>query len=88
MSIFFFFQEKLESTQRETYIQITSLQDENTQVKTVKEEMTKYIRELEQTNDDLERAKRQVFHQPFLTNWQTLFYCFIYIPHLLKHRNT
>ena len=50
--------------------------------------MTKYIRELEQTNDDLERAKRQMFHQPFLTNWQTLFYCFIYIPHLLKHKNT
>ena len=50
--------------------------------------MTKYIRELEQTNDDLERAKRQVFHQRFLTNWQTLFYCFIYIPHLLKHKNS
>ena len=54
----YIFQEKLETTQRESYIQITTLQDENTQVRTVKDEMTKYIRELEQTNDDLERAKR------------------------------
>lgn len=51
-------QEKLETTQRESYIQITTLQDENTQVRTMKDEMNKYIRELEQTNDDLERAKR------------------------------
>ncbi|XP_066910525.1 nuclear distribution protein nudE-like 1 [Clytia hemisphaerica] len=50
--------EKLETTQRESYIQITTLQDENTQIRTVKDEMTKYIREIEQTNDDLERAKR------------------------------
>ena len=47
--------------QRESYIQVTTLQDENTQVRTMKEEMTKYIRELEQTNDDLERAKRYDF---------------------------
>lgn len=53
-------QEKLESVQRESYIQITTLQDENTQIRTVKDEMTKYIRELEQSNDDLERAKRYI----------------------------
>jgi len=50
----------LETTQRESYIQVTTLQDENSQVKIIKEEMNKYIRELEQTNDDLERAKRYV----------------------------
>ena len=50
--------EKLETTERQTYTQITELQDENVQIKTVRDEMTKYIRELEQTNDDLERAKR------------------------------
>ncbi|XP_047143680.1 nuclear distribution protein nudE-like 1 isoform X1 [Hydra vulgaris] len=50
--------QKLESSQRESYIQITSLQDENKQIKLANEEMTKYIRELEQSNDDLERAKR------------------------------
>lgn len=50
--------EKLESTSRDTYLQITALQDENAQVKAVKEEMSKYIRELEQGNDDLERSKR------------------------------
>ena len=57
----FSLQEKLETMQRESYIQVTTLQDENTQVRTMKEEMTKYIRELEQTNDDLERAKRYDF---------------------------
>jgi len=50
--------EKLETTDRETFIQISELQDENMKIKTVRDEMQKYIRELEQTNDDLERAKR------------------------------
>lgn len=50
--------EKLETIERQSYAQIIDLQDENTQSKTVREEMTKYIRELEQTNDDLERTKR------------------------------
>jgi len=50
--------EKLDSMNQDSHIQITSLQDDNMKTKAVKEEMTKYIRELEQTNDDLERAKR------------------------------
>jgi len=50
--------QKLETTERQTYSQITELQDENVQIKAVRDEMQKYIRELEQTNDDLERAKR------------------------------
>jgi len=50
--------EKVETLERTSYSQITQLQDENVQIKAVRDEMTRYIRELEQTNDDLERAKR------------------------------
>ena len=50
--------EKLERLERSSYAQVTELQDENHKIKAVHEEMTKYIRELEQTNDDLERSKR------------------------------
>lgn len=50
--------EKLEKSQLEKHQQITVLQEELTQTKVMKDELTKYIRELEQTNDDLERAKR------------------------------
>lgn len=50
--------EKLESSQNESYLTITALQDENAQLKAIKDELRKYVRELEQANDDLERAKR------------------------------
>merc|ERR1712080_363183 len=50
--------EKLETLERDSYIQVTELQDENIKIKTVRDEMQKYIRELEQCNDDLERSKR------------------------------
>ncbi|XP_066293222.1 nuclear distribution protein nudE-like 1 isoform X3 [Branchiostoma lanceolatum] len=50
--------EKLEICQRESHQQITQLQDDLAQTTGMKEEMAKYIRELEQINDDLERAKR------------------------------
>ena len=40
--------------------QQTELMDELAQVKAYKDELQKYIRELEQSNDDLERAKRWV----------------------------
>ncbi|XP_035694390.1 nuclear distribution protein nudE-like 1 isoform X2 [Branchiostoma floridae] len=50
--------EKLEICQRESHQQITQLQDDLAQTMGMKEEMAKYIRELEQINDDLERAKR------------------------------
>ncbi|XP_019646581.1 PREDICTED: nuclear distribution protein nudE-like 1 isoform X3 [Branchiostoma belcheri] len=50
--------EKLEICQRESHQQITQLQDDLAQTVGMKEEMAKYIRELEQINDDLERAKR------------------------------
>lgn len=40
---------------------ITELEDELAETTAFKDELQKYIRELEQTNDDLERAKRYVF---------------------------
>lgn len=53
-------QEKLEMSQDNYLRQINELQDELAQIKAIREELQKYIRELEQTNDDLERAKRWV----------------------------
>lgn len=50
--------DKLEKSQLEKHEQINELQEELSQIKSMKEELVKYIRELEQTNDDLERAKR------------------------------
>lgn len=57
-SIFYFFQDKLETSQNEYLRQINELQDELAQIKAIKEELQKYIRELEQRNDDLERSQR------------------------------
>ncbi|XP_071813822.1 nuclear distribution protein nudE-like 1 [Apostichopus japonicus] len=50
--------ESLEQSQNQYLRQINELEDELAQIKAIKEELDKYIRELEQTNDDLERAKR------------------------------
>ncbi|XP_072022723.1 nuclear distribution protein nudE-like 1 isoform X2 [Amphiura filiformis] len=50
--------DKLESSQNEYLRQINELQDELAQIKAIKEELQKYIRELEQRNDDLERSQR------------------------------
>ena len=41
-----------------THKQISQLQEELAKSNAVKEEMHKYIRELEQKNDDLERTNR------------------------------
>ncbi|CAH3044282.1 unnamed protein product [Porites lobata] len=49
---------RLDASQNESYLTISSLQDEVAQLKAVREEVQKYVRELEQANDDLERAKR------------------------------
>ena len=58
--VFFFShsQDKLETSQNEYLRQINELQDELAQIKAIKEELQKYIRELEQRNDDLERSQR------------------------------
>ena len=37
---------------------MNTLQSELVDIKSIKEELARYIRELEQANDDLERAKR------------------------------
>ena len=53
-------QEKVETSQGSHHQQVTSLEDELAQVKAYRDELQKYIRELEQSNDDLERTKRCV----------------------------
>ncbi|XP_048408257.1 nuclear distribution protein nudE homolog 1 isoform X1 [Stegostoma tigrinum] len=52
------FKEKLEEHHSENYKRITMLQDELAETTAIKDQLQKYIRELEQANDDLERAKR------------------------------
>ncbi|XP_036163720.1 nuclear distribution protein nudE homolog 1 isoform X5 [Myotis myotis] len=50
--------EKFETQHSEGYRQISALEDDLAQTKAIKDQLQKYIRELEQANDDLERAKR------------------------------
>ncbi|KAE8579714.1 hypothetical protein XENTR_v10024159 [Xenopus tropicalis] len=50
--------EKYEEQHSENYVQICSLEGDLSQTKAVRDQLQKYIRELEQANDDLERAKR------------------------------
>ncbi|XP_070187411.1 nuclear distribution protein nudE-like 1 isoform X2 [Littorina saxatilis] len=50
--------EKLEGLQKTSHKKAAQLEDELAQVAAYKDELQKYIRELEQANDDLERAKR------------------------------
>lgn len=56
----FALQEKFEMQHSEGYRQISALEDDLAQTKAIKDQLQKYIRELEQANDDLERAKRYV----------------------------
>ncbi|XP_059155465.1 nuclear distribution protein nudE homolog 1-like isoform X2 [Physella acuta] len=50
--------EKLQKLQADSHKKITELEDNFAKVEAHKNELQKYIRELEQDNDDLERAKR------------------------------
>jgi len=50
--------DKLEQCNREYHYQINELQSELQEIKGIKDKLAKYVRELEQQNDDLERAKR------------------------------
>ncbi|KAJ7306009.1 hypothetical protein JRQ81_010375 [Phrynocephalus forsythii] len=50
--------EKITAQHSEGYQQVSALEEELAQTKAVKDQLQKYIRELEQANDDLERAKR------------------------------
>uniref|UniRef100_A0A4W2FVA9 NudE neurodevelopment protein 1 n=1 Tax=Bos indicus x Bos taurus TaxID=30522 RepID=A0A4W2FVA9_BOBOX len=51
-------EEKFKTQHSEGYRQISALEDDLAQTKAIKDKLQKYIRELEQANDDLERAKR------------------------------
>lgn len=51
-------QEKYESQHSEAYRQISSLEGELAENTAIRDQLHKYIRELEQANDDLERTKR------------------------------
>ncbi|CAB1434248.1 unnamed protein product [Pleuronectes platessa] len=50
--------ERLEQQYSQSYQQISVLEDDLGQTRSIKEHLHKYVRELEQSNDDLERAKR------------------------------
>lgn len=58
MIICILIQDKLQKTQYDSQIQINDLQEELDRVTATRDDLQKYIRELEQLNDDLERAKR------------------------------
>ena len=51
---------KLDSVSAESYVTIGTLQVEKTELLRLKEAMSKYVREIEQHNDNLERGKRYV----------------------------
>ncbi|KAM8947634.1 nuclear distribution protein nudE-like 1 isoform 2-T2 [Pelodytes ibericus] len=50
--------EKLEHQYSQSYKQVSLLEDELGRARSIKDQLHKYVRELEQANDDLERAKR------------------------------
>ncbi|CAJ0937910.1 unnamed protein product [Ranitomeya imitator] len=50
--------EKLEHQYAQSYKQVSLLEDELSRARSIKDQLHKYVRELEQANDDLERAKR------------------------------
>ncbi|EMP23716.1 Nuclear distribution protein nudE-like 1 [Chelonia mydas] len=50
--------EKLEHQYAQSYKQVSVLEDDLSQTRAIKDQLHKYVRELEQANDDLERAKR------------------------------
>ena len=59
------YQEKLEQQYAQSYKQISMLEDDLGQTRSIKEQLHKYVRELEQANDDLERAKRSERYRQF-----------------------
>lgn len=54
------FQDKVEQQCSQSYKQISMLEDDLGQTRSIKDQLHKYVRELEQSNDDLERAKRYI----------------------------
>uniref|UniRef100_A0A8C2SA33 NUDE domain-containing protein n=1 Tax=Capra hircus TaxID=9925 RepID=A0A8C2SA33_CAPHI len=64
--------EKFKTQHSEGYRQISALEDDLAQTKAIKDKLQKYIRELEQANDDLERAKRNAFLESELDEKENL----------------
>ncbi|KGL83167.1 Nuclear distribution protein nudE-like 1 [Tinamus guttatus] len=56
--------EKLEHQYAQSYKQVSLLEDDLSQTRAIKDQLHKYVRELEQANDDLERAKRGKMLRP------------------------
>merc|ERR1711974_412867 len=50
--------DKLEQCSRDYHFQINELETELAEIKGIKDKLHRYVRELEQRNDDLERVKR------------------------------
>lgn len=48
----------MEIQKNEMYVNVTTLEEERTELMALKETLQKYVRQLEQSNDDLERGKR------------------------------
>lgn len=67
--LFCSFQSKLEETTRDLTAQITELQEESKQYRDREEHYLKFIRELEQKNDDLERLQRFVSTIRFISSF-------------------
>lgn len=53
-------QEKFEAQHSDAFRHISTLEEDLAQTRAVRDHLQKYIRELEQSNDDLERTKRSV----------------------------
>ena len=53
-----FVQGKLDAHQSESYVTLSTLQEERSELTALKETLQTYVRQLEQANDDLERGKR------------------------------
>ena len=83
------YQEKLEHQYAQSYKQISMLEDDLGQTRSIKEQLHKYVRELEQANDDLERAKRsESYHlQPRLTANLTCIKVFCNCLHYSAHKS-
>lgn len=69
------FQEKLEHQYAQSYKQVSLLEDDLSQTRAIKDQLHKYVRELEQANDDLERAKRWRLQNSFLGVFTRSFIC-------------
>ncbi len=51
-------QSKLGAHQNDTFVTLSTLQEERAELTALKETLQTYVRQLEQANDDLERGKR------------------------------